>query len=116
MPTYTFECPNCGRFNINLQITSCTLEACPTCKSAVKRVFLPQRAIFRGGPPSNNYQRHYSFLEVDKLASGKVTAEDAMAEYKAKRWGENATPEQILGDFKRELDNKDVKVKNLDTV
>ena len=39
-----------------------------------------------------------------------------MAEYKAKRWGENATPEQILGDFKRELDNKDVKVKNLDTV
>ncbi len=113
MPTYTFECANCGRFDIALKMSSPNLEECPTCKGSVKKIFVPQRAIFKGGLPSNSYNRSYSFLDANKLASGKVTAQDAMQEYRNKRWGENATDEQILGDFQRSLDNQDKKVKNL---
>ncbi|MGI6647544.1 MAG: FmdB family zinc ribbon protein [Bacillota bacterium] len=116
MPTYTFDCPNCGRFDISLRMSSPNLDECPTCQSPVKKVFLPQRAIFRGGLPSNSYERRYSFLNMDKLASGKVTPQEMMEEYKIKRWGEKATPEQILGDFKRELDEQDHRIKNLETV
>lgn len=112
MPTYTFKCPKCGEFNIYLKMSSSSLEECPTCQSPVKRVFQPQRAIFRGGLPSNNYQRNYSFLDANKLASGKVTAAEAMEEYKIKRWGEKATPQQILGDLHREFDNEATRISN----
>jgi len=116
VPTYTFECSNCGRFDISLKMSSPHLDECPTCKGSVKKIFIPQMAIFKGGLPSNSYNRDYSFLDMNKLASGKVTAQDAMKEYRTKRWGENASDEQIIGDFQRSLDTQDLKVKNLDTV
>jgi putative FmdB family regulatory protein len=116
VPTYTFECSNCGRFDMALKMSSPTLSECPTCKGSVKKIFLPQRAIFKGGLPSNSYERNFSFLDMNKLASGKVNHQEAMQEYKAKRWGENASDEQIIGDFQRTLDTEDIKVKNLDSV
>lgn len=38
MPTYEYECKQCGRFEHFQRITEAKLKRCPTCKGAVKRL------------------------------------------------------------------------------
>lgn len=38
MPTYTYRCANCGKFDMYQSIKDSALKECPTCGSAVERV------------------------------------------------------------------------------
>lgn len=50
MPTYDYECPKCGRFDIVQRITAPALETCPECGSPVQRLISKNVAIiFKGG-------------------------------------------------------------------
>lgn len=48
MPTYEYNCANCGRFERFEKITASPLTECPTCKGEVKRVIGAPAVIFKG--------------------------------------------------------------------
>lgn len=48
MPTYLYECENCGRFEEFQKITADPLKECPECKAAVKRIIGAPGIIFKG--------------------------------------------------------------------
>lgn len=39
MPTYQYNCPDCGLFETYQKVSEDTLTKCPTCESAIKKVF-----------------------------------------------------------------------------
>lgn len=48
MPTYLYECNNCGRFEEFQKITADPLTECPQCKGEVKRIIGAPGIIFKG--------------------------------------------------------------------
>lgn len=48
MPTYLYECENCGRFEEFQKITEEPLKTCPECNGAVKRIIGSPGIIFKG--------------------------------------------------------------------
>ncbi|MFW6282263.1 MAG: FmdB family zinc ribbon protein [bacterium] len=48
MPTYLYECENCGRFEEFQKITDDSLESCPRCSASVKRIIGAPGIIFKG--------------------------------------------------------------------
>lgn len=49
MPTYDYNCPQCGNFEQFQKITAQALETCPTCGSPVQRLISKNVAIiFKG--------------------------------------------------------------------
>lgn len=49
MPTYDYECPQCGRFDVMQKITAPALETCPECGSPVQKLISKNVAIiFKG--------------------------------------------------------------------
>lgn len=48
MPTYLYECENCGRFEEFQKITDDSLTECPECEAPVKRIIGAPGIIFKG--------------------------------------------------------------------
>ncbi len=49
MPTYEYECQDCGiHFERRQRITEEPLKTCPECKGPVKRVLYPVGIVFKG--------------------------------------------------------------------
>ncbi|SFL39156.1 FmdB family zinc ribbon protein [Halanaerobium salsuginis] len=48
MPTYLYECENCGRFEEFQNITDDALEKCPKCDGKVKRIIGAPGIVFKG--------------------------------------------------------------------
>jgi putative FmdB family regulatory protein len=49
MPTYEYECQDCGiHFERRQRITEEPLKTCPECKGIVKRVLHPVGIVFKG--------------------------------------------------------------------
>lgn len=48
MPTYLYECKNCGRFEEFQNIKDDALEKCPECEAEVKRIIGSPGIIFKG--------------------------------------------------------------------
>ncbi|MDI3548251.1 MAG: hypothetical protein PWR10_1903 [Halanaerobiales bacterium] len=48
MPTYLYECENCGRFERFQKISDKPLEECPDCKGSVRRIIGAPGIIFKG--------------------------------------------------------------------
>lgn len=48
MPTYLYECENCGRFEEFQKITAEPLSECPHCGGEVKRIIGQPGIIFKG--------------------------------------------------------------------
>ncbi len=48
MPTYLYECENCGRFEEFQKITAEPLSKCPHCGGKVKRIIGQPGIIFKG--------------------------------------------------------------------
>ena len=50
MPTYTYQCDNCGiRFDQYQKFSEAPLEVCPECgESALRKVYLPVGIVFKG--------------------------------------------------------------------
>lgn len=109
MPTYTFECENCGRFDIKLSIHSPHLDACPTCQGQVKRIFRPNRNFYlmREKLPPGRKTPLQRVPSLDELPfdwqSGDTNK--IMEQYKEWRWGTtNPDPEMILNEYIKSAD------------
>ncbi len=48
MPTYLYECENCGRFEKFQKITDDPLKECPECQEPVRRIIGAPGVIFKG--------------------------------------------------------------------
>lgn len=48
MPTYLYECENCGRFEEFQKITDDPLQDCPECGGEVKKIIGSPGIIFKG--------------------------------------------------------------------
>ena len=48
MPTYLYECENCGRFEEFQKITDDPLKQCPECEGDVKKIIGSPGIIFKG--------------------------------------------------------------------
>jgi putative FmdB family regulatory protein len=48
MPTYLYECENCGRFEYFQKISDEPLQECPDCHGKVKRIIGAPGIIFKG--------------------------------------------------------------------
>ncbi|NPV27142.1 MAG: zinc ribbon domain-containing protein [Firmicutes bacterium] len=48
MPTYTYECPKCGRFEKFQRISDPVLQECPTCSGHIKRLITGGSVLLKG--------------------------------------------------------------------
>lgn len=70
MPTYLYECENCGRFEEFQNITEDALKKCPDCEGEVKRIIGSPGIIFKG---SNFYVNQDKKSSKKKQKSDKVS-------------------------------------------
>ncbi len=68
MPTYLYECENCGRFEEFQNIKDEALEDCPKCGGEVKRIIGSPGVIFKG---SNFYVNQDKSSTKDKSTSSE---------------------------------------------
>ena len=67
MPTYLYECENCGRFEKMQKISEDALEKCPECGGEVKKIIGNPGIIFKGS----------GFYSTDHGKSSKDSEEKA---------------------------------------
>lgn len=48
MPTYSYDCPKCGRFEKLQRISDPALQECPACSSPVKRLIIGGSVLLKG--------------------------------------------------------------------
>ncbi len=48
MPTYEYECPNCGTYDVEQRITAPALAACEKCGGPVRRLISRSSFALRG--------------------------------------------------------------------
>jgi putative FmdB family regulatory protein len=76
MPTYEYECPKCGVFDVFQNMTDERLKTCPTCRSRRIKRLLGRGAgiIFKG---SGFYQTDYRSSGYSSAASADRSAKSA---------------------------------------
>lgn len=96
MPTYEYECPRCGTFELFQQITAAALERCPTCGRKVHRLIGSGGGfLFKG---SGFYTTDYRSEEYkQKAKSEQKSAESSKPESKSDKGGSTAGPPQTSG-------------------
>ena len=79
MPTYEYECPQCGKFELVQSMKDERLKQCPTCRKKVTRLLgTGAGVIFKG---SGFYQTDYR--GKDYKAAAKAETETAKPEAKS---------------------------------
>lgn len=68
MPTYLYECENCGRFEEFQNISEDALDECPECSGEVKRIIGSPGIIFKG---SNFYVNQEKKSSTKSSTKGK---------------------------------------------
>ncbi len=75
MPTYLYECEECGRFEKMQSIKAEPLSECPQCGSSVKRIIGSPGVIFKGsGFYCTDTRDKSSKPEENKEAKGEEKA------------------------------------------
>ena len=72
MPTYEYECPTCGTYELFQKMSDKPKRKCPTCKSKVKRLIGSGAGIIFKG--SGFYETDYKRKEKPK-SDGSETKE-----------------------------------------
>ncbi|MFW6381012.1 MAG: FmdB family zinc ribbon protein [Bacillota bacterium] len=72
MPTYLYECENCGRFEEFQKISEPALEECPECGGEVRKLIGNPGVIFKG---SGFYSTDNS--EASSSATGSEDSKDS---------------------------------------
>jgi len=72
MPTYDYECPQCGTFELFQRITEDPMEHCPTCQNKVRRLIGSGGGILFKG--SGFYETDYRSEEYKQKAKAEKTA------------------------------------------
>ena len=70
MPTYLYECDECGRFEKMQKISENKLEECPKCGNEVKKIIGNPGIVFKG---SGFYTTDHG-KKADKETSGEEKA------------------------------------------
>lgn len=81
MPTYEYDCVNCGRFQVTQRITEPALAACPHCGGQVRRLISRNVGIIFKG--SGFYTTDYRSKEYQKKAKEEEKAAAGTAETKS---------------------------------
>ncbi|NLV17564.1 MAG: transcriptional regulator [Syntrophomonadaceae bacterium] len=85
MPTYDYECKNCGRFDKFQKISDPPLEACPECGGPVNRLISKNVAIiFKGSGfySTDNKQKDIARkINKERQAEGQALADGDIASF-----------------------------------
>lgn len=73
MPTYLYECKNCGRFEEFQNISDDALEKCPECGNQVKRIIGSPGIIFKGSNFYVNQDKKGSSNKAKEKKTEKVS-------------------------------------------
>ncbi|MBS3811208.1 MAG: FmdB family transcriptional regulator [Halanaerobiales bacterium] len=65
MPTYLYECKNCGRFEEFQKITDEPIKECPQCGAKVKKIIGAPGIIFKGSGFYSTDNKHSSTTTVN---------------------------------------------------
>lgn len=82
MPTYEYECVQCGHvFELFQTFQEEPVSVCPRCRGRVRRVFYPVGIIFKGtGWHITDYGRRHSPSSNEGSGSGKDAKEKVSSE------------------------------------
>ena len=84
MPTYVYACDTCGaQFEQFQSFKDEPLRICPSCASAVRRVFQPVGIVFKGSG--------WYITDSRKSGSASVTGEDSSSSKSEKSTGDTTT-------------------------
>jgi putative FmdB family regulatory protein len=73
VPNYDYECPRCGRFELQQSIKDAPIKRCPTCRCKVKRIIVAAGGFKMVQESSTRYQQWYhSDATQAKIASGEL--------------------------------------------
>jgi len=95
MPTYEYECPKCGVFEVFQNMSEESLKRCPTCKRKVKRLLGTGAGILFKG--SGFYETDYRSPEYKKAESAekaKSTKEKSSTDSTGKKDEKSASNEK----------------------
>ena len=78
MPTYLYECGKCGRFEEFQSIKEDSLEECPKCSAAVRRIMGAPGIIFKG----SGFYSTDAKSSSNTIKSGETKSEENKSEKK----------------------------------
>ncbi len=85
MPTYDYECPKCGRFDVFQKISAPPLDICPECGAPVNRLISKNVAIiFKGSGfySTDNKQKDIARkINQERQAEGQALADGDVASF-----------------------------------
>lgn len=55
MPTYVYECAQCGEFELEQSISDSALDRCPTCSNEVRRIIAGGTGIIMKGTGASDH-------------------------------------------------------------
>jgi putative FmdB family regulatory protein len=98
MPTYTYQCDNCGvRFDRHQKFTEKPLTKCPECsEEALRKVFTPVGIVFKGSgfyatdhrSPSGGSRKNGTGKEEGKSESKTDSASEGVEKKESKKVSE----------------------------
>ena len=95
MPTYVYACDSCGnQFERFQSFKDEPLQTCPSCASAVRRVFQPVGIVFKGSG--------WYVTDSRKSNSATVSGDDSAGKAEKAPAGDNAAKSEANSDAKSE--------------
>jgi len=95
MPTYEYQCDNCGVFEVSQRITEDPLKKCPTCKGKVRRLISNTSFMLKGsGWYATDYGRSKSSSTTDSTngpGNGKSGSESASSSASSEKSSEKSS-------------------------
>ena len=99
MPTYVYACDSCGnQFERFQSFKDDPLQTCPTCASAVRRVFQPVGIVFKGSG--------WYVTDSRKSASATVSGDDSAGKADKATAGDTAAKSEATSEAKSETKNE----------
>ena len=104
MPTYTYQCENCGvRFERRQKFSEKPLSKCPECsKNSLRKIFTPVGIVFKG---SGFYATDHRSPSGGSHKNGN-TKDDSESESKSKKVNEGSGTKETKRETKKESKKK----------
>ena len=100
MPTYVYACDSCGnQFERFQSFKDEPLQTCPTCASAVRRVFQPVGIVFKGSG--------WYVTDSRKSNSATVSGDDSAGKAEKAPAGDNAAKSEAGSEAKSEAKSEE---------
>jgi len=102
MPTYTYQCDNCGvRFERHQKFSEKPLSKCPECSmKSLRKIFTPVGIVFKG---SGFYATDHRSPSGGSQKNGS-TKDDSESESKSKKVSEGADKKETKKESKKKTD------------